>query len=160
MSVLLSTHNIACTSEFKVAHCNFKTAAKFGKFSYSCKSFLLNFSKNLAASECKVSIGTPCASADSSPQLMKLRKSHFVGIFNYQSICIWQVNACFNNCCAYKHVNFLFKHTAPNFAQLIFFHLSVANTDLCLGNSFHNFCRCRLNCTNVVMQIEHLTASP
>ena len=73
-------------------------------------------------------------------ELMQLRKSHTVGIFYNKGVGIRQIDTRFDNCCADKHINLLFKHLSPNFAEFALFHFAVTDCDFCLGNSLLNFC--------------------
>ena len=64
---------------------------------------------------------------------MKLCKSESVCILDDDGVDIWYVNACFNNRCAHKHINFTLKQSSPDVAQLILRHLTVCNGNCVVG---------------------------
>ena len=124
--MLLSAHDVAGAPELKVAHGDFESAAELGKFPYRLKALLLYFAEHLAAAEGKISVGAARASAHSSPQLVKLRKPHAVGVLDNKRVCVRQIDARFDNGGAHKYVDFLGEHLPPHLAELLLVHLAVA----------------------------------
>ena len=72
MSVLFLTQNIACTTDFKVFHGDFKTGTQFGKFPDCAEPLFGNFAEDFIAPVHKKSICHTAGTAYTSAELIEL----------------------------------------------------------------------------------------
>ena len=90
---------------------------------------------------------------------MKLCKTHSVGIFYNQRVCVGYVNTRFDNRRADKNIYFAFKKFSPHFAEFVFGHFSVTDSDICIGKHSLDFSGFLFNILNPVIEIVNLTAT-
>ena len=79
---------------------------EFGVFPDRRQTFFRHFGQTLASLVSEISISKPASSSHSSPDLIKLTKPKLVTVNNHQCVCIFNVNAVFNDGCAHKHISF------------------------------------------------------
>ena len=138
ISVLFCTEKVSCSADFQVTKGDFKAGTELGIFLDSREAFFSHLGQCLSGTVGKVCICLSFASANSAPDLMKLRKTETVGIFNNKSICGRQVNACLNYGCADKNVNISSHKHSPDVLQLVFIHPAVSNRHTCGGHIVGN----------------------
>ena len=72
VSVLFRAENIPRTPNLKIAHCNTEARTELRELFYCRQAFIGNLAENFILTECEVGITEPCASSDSSAELIKL----------------------------------------------------------------------------------------
>ena len=109
--------------------------------------------------ECKVSVSLTAWTSYSASYLVKLGKSHSVGVFYNKGVCVWQVNSRFDYRGAYEHIYLLLEHIAPYRGKLFFVHFTVGDRYIRVGNGFPYRRGFRLYAVGSVVEVEYLTAS-
>ena len=95
--MLLLAQKIARATNRQVAHGNLKAAAKFSKVTNGRQPLFTKFRQHLVWLIHKIGIGNAIAAANPSPNLVELRQSHSIGIFNKQRVNVGNVDAGLND---------------------------------------------------------------
>ena len=82
MARLLRTQKIASTTDFQVTHSNLEAGTKFGEISDGGKPLFCNLGQLFVGPVSELGIGVAGGAAYTAPELMQLRKTETVGIFN------------------------------------------------------------------------------
>ena len=72
------------------------------------------------------------APADAPAQLVQLRQSEPLGMFNDHQGCLWDVNTHFDHCCGNQDINALFQKTGHDLIFIPGFETAVNQADLAI----------------------------
>ena len=159
VAVLLTAHDVAGAAQFEVAHRDLVAAAEFRVFADRGKAFLLHFGEHLVFAEGEIGVGASGASADAAAQLVKLGKSHAVGVFDDQGVGVGQIDAGLDDGRADEDIRLLLEHGAPHLAELVLLHLAVTDGDPRVGDRFLQRGGAAVDGFDAVVQIKDLTAA-
>ena len=159
MSRLFCAEHIARTTNFQISHGNLESGAKFCKFPHRIQALLRNIRQCFSALERKICKRMARRASDTAAQLVQLRQAHMIGVLDNQRIGIRNVNTCLNNCRTHEHINVAVTHARHDARQLPLAHLSVRHRNFRIRQHFFEFCRTRVNGTDLIVQIIGLSAA-
>ena len=126
------SQQISCSTNLQIPHGNFEAASQFRKFPNGLESFFRYFFQYFIPFIHKKGISHPAASSYPSPKLVKLGKSHLVGIINNHGIYVGNIHTGFNNGGGNQYINFSINKIIHDFFQLLLLHLSMCKGHICL----------------------------
>src|SRR6056300_366625 len=96
---------------------------------------------------------------DATSQLMKLRKTKFIGTIDHNRIGTRNVDASLDDCRAEQDVELLMIEVSHYFLELSLCHLPVGDRDPRLWNDFLQVCSGAFNRLHFIVEVEHLSAA-
>ena len=151
--------NFARTANFEVVHGKIKTAAEFLKVLNGLQATFRILGDGAFVGDEQIRIGLMVAASYSAPKLMQLRQAELIGTVHDDGIGNRNVNACFNDGCADKDIEFTPVELAHDAFKLSLAHLAVGNTDACFRYQLGEHLGAGLNGIHVVVKEIDLTAA-
>ena len=158
MTGLLSAKQIACTADLQVAHCDFKAGAEFGKIPDGRQALFGDFSQVLIGLIGEVGVGVTGRTAHTAPELVELRKSKPVCVFDDQGVSVGDIQTGFNDGSADQYLDFAGGHRTHNVAEGIFAHLAVGHSNPKAGDPSNHGGSALVDGLHPVVQIIDLAA--
>ena len=115
MAVLPCAQHIARAPDLEITYRNLETGAKLGEFPNGLQPFFRHFRQRLTAPEGKISIGPTGRTSYPPSQLVQLRQTEPVGVFNDQCVDVGYIHAGLDDGGANQNVDLAVDDAAPDF---------------------------------------------
>ena len=140
VATLCFAQQVSCTTNLKVTHCDFESAAKVCGFTDCAETFVCVFRQCFVARVKEICVRALSAATNATTQLMHLSKTQKVRTFDNQSVYGRHVDAAFNNGGADKNVVVAFPEIENDLFKLRLVHLAVCDSHASLWYPVANFC--------------------
>ena len=107
----------------------------------------------------KVSVGLAMGASDAAAQLVQLGEPELVRSFDDDRIGVGDVDTVLDDGRAHQHVELTVIEVTHDLLEFAFGHLSVTDTDACLGHHLGDLFRRLFDGPHFIVQIEHLSAA-
>ena len=129
LAMLLRAEEISGAAQLEIAHGDLEAGTEFGKFADRGKALLGDFGEDFIACKREVGVGAARRTPDAAAQLVKLGKSHPVGVVDDQRIHVRNVDARFDDRRTDEQVDFMIEQPLPDRGKLVFVHPAVSGCD-------------------------------
>ena len=159
MPRLLRTEQIARAADLQIAHRNLEARAELGVFPDCLEPLLCNLRENLSPPERQICIRMTRRPADSAAQLVQLRQTQLIRVFNDQRIHVRNIDAGFDDCCADQNLNLPVCHRLHDIRKLLLIHLSVRHGDRYISQPVLELRRALVDRFHAVVKVIDLPAA-
>lgn len=159
LSGLFGTEEIAGSADLEVAKGEGVSGSELVEFGEGLESFLPAFGEGFAAGVEEVGVGLAVGSPDAASELVELRKTEVVGVFDDQGVGVGDIESGFDDGRTDKDIDFTLDESDHNGFQFALAHLAVSNGDSGMGDEFFDAVGDVIDALYSVIDVEHLSAS-